>query len=113
MSLLPARCRAAAVALPVTVVGAVAALAEEGCHWPRFHGPDLTNRSPARGLLKAWPEGGPPLVWRAEGIGNGYSSVAGAGGLVTTTGNIDGATAITAFTPDGRVAWRASNGPAE
>ncbi len=26
--------------------------------WPEFHGPGRTNKSPDRGLLKEWPEGG-------------------------------------------------------
>ena len=43
--------------------------------WPEFHGPGRTNISPDQGLLKEWPEGGPPLLWRYWQCGKGYSSV--------------------------------------
>ena len=56
--------------------------------WPQFHGPRRDNRSDETGLLKKWPSGGPELLWTAKGVGQGYSTVAVAGGLVYTTGNI-------------------------
>jgi outer membrane protein assembly factor BamB len=55
--------------------------------WPRFRGKRLDNVSPDKGLLKEWPQGGPPVVWKATGVGSGYSSVAIAGGKVFTMGN--------------------------
>ena len=30
----------------------------------------------APGLLKDWPQGGPPLAWKINGIGEGFSTVA-------------------------------------
>jgi len=107
--------RCLGVALPAWMVlapAAAARAAEDAPEWPRFHGPDLTNRSPATGLLKEWPDGGPPLLWRAGGLGHGYSGVSIAGGLIYTTGNVGDATIITALTADGKVAWRQANGPA-
>ena len=60
--------------------------------WPVFHGPKGNNISPETGLLKSWPEGGPKLLWKAEGIGNteypGYSGVTIADGRLFTTGNV-------------------------
>ncbi len=50
--------------------------------WPRFHGPKGDNISTEVGLLKSWPDGGPKLLWTAEGIGEGYSSVSIANGLI-------------------------------
>ncbi len=79
--------------------------------WPRFHGPRGDNISDETGLLTAWPEEGPPLVWKTEEIGFGYSGVALAGGLIYTSGNIDGRSVITALRPNGEVAWQADNGP--
>ncbi len=55
--------------------------------WPTFRGPDRTGVSPDTGLLTEWPEGGPELVWAAEGAGRGYASVAVAGGRVYTLGD--------------------------
>ncbi len=108
----PRCCEAFFAAVLMTALSIEITASEESCSWPRFHGPDLTNRSPATGLLKAWPGGGPSLLWRASGIGSGYSSVAVADGRIYTTGNIETETVITAVTLKGKTAWRTSNGPA-
>jgi outer membrane protein assembly factor BamB len=50
--------------------------------WPQFRGPDRTGVSRDTGLLKSWPEGGPPLGWKAEGLGGGYSAPSIAAGRV-------------------------------
>jgi len=64
------------------------------------------------GLLKAWPENGPALIWTAKGLGHGYSGVSIAGGMIYTAGNIDKDTVITALDLDGKVLWQVKNGPA-
>ena len=38
------------------------------------------------GLLKSWPSGGPQLLWKYEGLGEGHTSVAIANGKVYNTG---------------------------
>jgi len=43
---------------------------------PQFGGPDRDGRFEEQGLMKTWPEGGPPVAWVAKGFGKGYSSVA-------------------------------------
>ncbi|MCS7237365.1 MAG: PQQ-like beta-propeller repeat protein [Thermoguttaceae bacterium] len=97
---------------------AYAALAPSGSasapqpFWPRFHGPNFDNISPDKGLLKQWPEGGPPLRWKRTGIGEGFSSVTLADGRIFTAGNIGGKTVVTALDLEGRVLWQAENGPA-
>jgi outer membrane protein assembly factor BamB len=80
--------------------------------WPQFHGPNRDNTSRETGLLKKWPPEGPQLLWTAEGVGEGFSTVAIAEGLVYTTGNIGDYTVITALTADGSHKWTAKNGPA-
>lgn len=40
--------------------------------WPTFLGPDHTGVSRETGLLKSWPEKGPPLVWKLE-LGETYA----------------------------------------
>ena len=42
--------------------------------WPAWRGPDRTGLSTETGLLKEWPEDGPKLVWKIEGLGHGYGS---------------------------------------
>ncbi|MBW8038892.1 MAG: PQQ-like beta-propeller repeat protein [Planctomycetes bacterium] len=80
--------------------------------WPQFHGPRRDNRSAETGLLKQWPTGGPELVWKAGGIGQGFATVAIIDGMIYTTGNIDKDTVITAMDMSGREIWKRKNGPA-
>jgi outer membrane protein assembly factor BamB len=69
-----------------TVVSGAKGLAASN-PWPQFRGPNRDARSVETGLLKSWPVSGPPLVWKATGIGRGYSSVSVAGGRVFTMGD--------------------------
>lgn len=41
---------------------------------PQFRGAQRTGMFDETGLMKAWPENGPPLLWKADGFGVGYSS---------------------------------------
>lgn len=54
--------------------------------WPQWRGPNRDAYSQEKGLLKVWPAGGPPLLWKAEGLGQGFSSVAVTGGRFYTMG---------------------------
>src|SRR5262249_34489388 len=59
-----------------------------------------------RGLLKQWPKEGPPVVWNASGIGQGFSSVSVAGGKVFTMGDKDGSSHVFALDQaDGKILW--------
>jgi outer membrane protein assembly factor BamB len=54
--------------------------------WPQWRGPRRDGVSTERGLLKSWPQNGPPRTWTATGAGEGYSSFAAAGGRLFTLG---------------------------
>jgi len=54
--------------------------------WFQWRGPNRDGKSPDTGLLKNWPEGGPKLLWKVKGIGQGFSSVSIGGGLIYATG---------------------------
>jgi outer membrane protein assembly factor BamB len=54
--------------------------------WPQWRGPNRDGISADTGLLKDWPQGGPPLAWKAAGAGEGYSSFAVTQGRVYTLG---------------------------
>ena len=58
-----------------------------GGDWAQWRGSNRDGCSSETGLLKAWPEGGPKLLWRAEGLGEGFSTVAIAGDRIYTTGD--------------------------
>jgi len=74
--------------------------------WPQFRGPDRTNLSPDKNLLKKWPESGPKLLWKGQGVGIGFSSVAVAGDRVYTMGDKNGAAQIFALSrKTGKLLW--------
>ena len=63
-------------------------LAQES-NWNQFRGPKHDNHAFSTGIAKSWPEGGPKLLWKIEGIGSGYSSVSFYGDKMFTMGDID------------------------
>ena len=54
--------------------------------WPQWRGVNRDGHSSETGLLTSWPSGGPRVIWRATGLGEGYSSMSVAGGRVYTQG---------------------------
>ncbi len=44
--------------------------------WPQWRGPARDGKSAETGLLASWPEGGPHLVWKTQGLGEGFSGPA-------------------------------------
>jgi outer membrane protein assembly factor BamB len=75
-------------------------------YWPQWRGPDRTGVSPATGLLARWPGGGPRRLWTATGLGQGFSSVAVAGGRILTMGDRrDGQYAVALDEAGGREIW--------
>src|SRR5438132_13616334 len=80
--------------------------------WPGWRGADRTGVSPETGLLKEWPEGGPKLLWKATGLGDGFSTPSEAGGRVYLLGarnKEEFAIALDART--GKELWATNIGP--
>jgi len=85
----------------------------EAADWPGWRGPGRDALSPDRGLLPEWKAPGPPLAWKAAGLGTGFSSVAIAGGRLYTLGDRDGAQHLLALDlAGGKLLWKARVGPA-
>ncbi|MCK5801460.1 MAG: PQQ-like beta-propeller repeat protein [Lentisphaeria bacterium] len=81
--------------------------------WPQFRGPTRDGHSPETGLLRTWPEGGPPQRWRSIPIGTGYSSPVVVGKHVLITGDRDGKLVITCLDKEtGKFVWQSTNGRA-
>lgn len=55
--------------------------------WGEWRGPARDGVSSEAGLLKSWPEGGPKLVWRIDGVGGGYSTPSVVGDRLYLMGN--------------------------
>jgi len=80
--------------------------------WPQWRGPNRDGKSAETGLLQEWPEGGPPLAWKTEGLGLGFSSVAVAGGRIYTMGDLDDGQYVFALHEDGgEILWKTNVGP--
>lgn len=79
-------------------------------NWPQWQGPDRTNISNEKGLLKSWPKDGPKLLWSAQGLGKGYSTVSIANGIVYVTGLKDDTEHLSAFDLKGNLKWQSSYG---
>ncbi|MDX1502343.1 MAG: PQQ-binding-like beta-propeller repeat protein [Thermoanaerobaculia bacterium] len=101
---------------PTLSLGAVllaGATALSAADWPQWRGPARDGKSPETGLAATWPEGGPPLVFRASGLGRGYSSLAVAGDRIYTMGDLeDGQYALALSRVDGSSVWKTRIGPA-
>jgi outer membrane protein assembly factor BamB len=82
-----------------------------GGDWPQWRGPNRDGISKETGLLKQWPAGGPPLVWKATGAGGGYSSFSIANGRLYTMGLRGDREYIIAFdVANGKEIWATPHG---
>ncbi len=82
-------------------------------HWPQWRGPNRDGLSTETGLLKQWPEGGPKLLWKATGLGEGMAPVSVAGGLLFTVGYRQDSEFVTAIDGAGKIVWSLPISPAE
>lgn len=88
------------------------ALGAEG-DWPQWRGPNRDGLCLEKGLLKNWPKQGPPLLWKARGLGAGYSGVSVVGTRVFTLGDKDDGNYVFALNrANGQVLWSAQLGKA-
>ena len=88
-------------------------MAQANASWPQWRGPNRDGISNETGLLKQWPADGPPLVWKAKGAGNGYSSLVISNGKLYTMGLRGDREVIVAFdVATGKEAWATPHGKA-
>ncbi len=82
------------------------AASPEPFDWPQWQGPDRTAISKETGLLKEWPNGGPPLAWKTKGLGAGYSEPSIAAGRIFGTSYRDEDEVVWALSEkDGKKLW--------
>lgn len=99
-------CLAALAAIPVALQGAGPSKG-----WPSWRGPNRDGISKETGLLQKWPAEGPPLLWQAKGLGNGFSSVSIAEGKIFTMGARRRSTDLIALDlKTGKVLWNTKVG---
>jgi len=98
-----------ALALFALVCMAVPSLAAD---WPQWRGPNRDGKSAETGLLQEWPDGGPALAWKTEGVGSGFSSVSVADGRIYTMGDLEDGQYVFALKEDGgEILWKTKVGP--
>ncbi len=78
--------------------------------WPQWRGVHRDGLSGETGLLKEWPQGGPPLAWKADNLGEGYSGVAVAGGRIFTAGDGAESSFLHVLDLNGKPVWSAKLG---
>ena len=81
--------------------------------WPQWQGPDRNAISKEHGLLKEWPKDGPPVAWKLQGLGGGYSAPSIAAGRIFGMSNRGDDEVVWALSEkDGKEAWVSRLGPA-
>lgn len=79
--------------------------------WPGWRGPNRDDLCSETGLLKDWPKDGPPLVWKATGLGEGYSTVSISGEHIYTIGERGPSSFVVALkVADGSSVWNVKLG---
>lgn len=100
----------------VALLGVVASMAAEtdkkGTDWPQWRGPKRDAVSQDRGLLQKWEGEGPPLAWKASGLGGGLASVVISRGRIFTMGKRKGGEYVVALNAkDGTELWASPVNP--
>ncbi|MFM7149909.1 MAG: PQQ-binding-like beta-propeller repeat protein [Gemmataceae bacterium] len=91
----------------ITIPTALMAQApSKGADWPQFRGPNRDNHSADKNLLQKWPSEGPKLLWKAQGVGQGFSSVSVVGKQVFTMGDRGADCMLFCLSrDDGKILW--------
>ncbi len=80
--------------------------------WPQWRGPGRDGVSRETGLADHWPASGPPLLWRIDGLGEGYGAVSVVDGSLYVQGTRGGRSLVFALdASDGSVRWERELGP--
>ena len=80
--------------------------------WPQWRGPRRDGVAWEKGLLSRWPEGGPRLLWKLDGLGIGWSSPIVVGQRLYVTGDVGDDLFLYALDRNGAIQWRVKNGAA-
>ncbi len=76
----------------------------------QWRGPDRSGKFPETGLLQEWPEDGPALVLKVEGIGTGYSTPILYEGVFYVTGKKDDDDYLSAIDQEGKILYQVAYG---
>ncbi|MDO5581290.1 MAG: PQQ-like beta-propeller repeat protein [Planctomycetia bacterium] len=86
--------------------------AQESEEWNQWKGPTHEGKSLSKNLLDQWPENGPPLLWKAEGLGAGYSNFSFWKDRMFTEGDFENESFLLALDRNnGKTIWKTRIGP--
>jgi outer membrane protein assembly factor BamB len=97
---------------PASAPAANGVIASRESGWPQWRGPRRDGICDEKGLLPAWPAGGPKLLWKIDALGRGYSCPIITGGRLYITGDVGNDLRIFAYDLAGKLQWQAVNGRA-
>lgn len=98
--------------LAVVVAMAAWSLTAFADDWPQWRGPNRDGVSAETGLLARWPAAGPPLAWKVETLGSGYSGPAVVGARLYVMGSDAAGEFVCAMRVEtGQELWRTPLGP--
>jgi outer membrane protein assembly factor BamB len=81
--------------------------------WPQLRGQNRDGKSAETGLLKEWPNDGPPLAWKIDKLGGGYSAPSIVDGRIFGMSNRGEDEVVWALSEkDGSEIWVTRLGPA-
>ena len=81
--------------------------------WNQWRGPDRDGLSKETSLLKEWPESGPRLLWKATGLGEGFSGISISSNRIFTMGEEGSDCYARAYSlTDGKHLWSTKIGKA-
>jgi outer membrane protein assembly factor BamB len=78
----------------------------------QWRGPQRDGKYSDTGLLKSWPEAGPKLLVKKEGLGNGYSSPMVVDEMIYISGRRDSLDVLTKLDMEGNILWETVYGHA-
>jgi outer membrane protein assembly factor BamB len=97
----------------LVVISCCSVAAAQAGEWNQWRGPNRDGVSKETGLLKQWAPEGPPLAWKAQGAGAGYSSLAVSNGRIYTMGLRGEREYVISFdAATGKEVWATPNGSA-
>src|SRR6476619_6888226 len=92
------------------LAGLFAVCSAQSADWPQWRGPNRDGHSADTGLLQEWPKAGPTLLWKTNGLGGGYSSVAVVKDHIYTLGDGEESSSLHALDTSGKHLWMAKLG---
>jgi outer membrane protein assembly factor BamB len=97
----------------ITVIVIIMTSSSLAADWPQWRGQNRDGKSADTGLLKEWPNDGPPLAWKVDKLGGGYTAPSVADGRIFGMGNRGEDEVVWALSEsDGKELWVSRLGPA-